>query len=225
MGIRRRDEEEYAPTPLSVALGAVLGIGMGVVLAGFNLAAIAPLVVSELPDAADQKPGAVYFIRGGDAGGADWRASRDALVGGTGTVSLNEGQLNVWARSQFRVTAPAGDGGFLAVEVQPDVPGFRLADEQLELSSNVRMNAFGTAQNFLFQARGQFVNRGGRWEFEPEEAFLGSCPLPVTGGVARRITRSLTRKFLGHEEYVEIANAWERLREVRIAGGRLELVR
>jgi len=225
MGIRRRNEEEYVPTPLSVALGALFGVTVGVLLAGFNLAVVPPLVVNELPEEKDRKPGAVYFIRGGDAGGADWRSSRDAFVTSTAPVSVSEGELNVWARSQFRVSAPASDAAFLSVQVLPDPPGFRVLDEQMEVSSNVRVNAFGSAQTFVFQARGKFVNRGGRWEFEPERAFLGSCPLPITAGLARRFLGSLTKTFTGHEEYVEISNAWERLREVRVAGRRLELMR
>lgn len=198
---------------------------VGVLLAGFNLAVIPPQAVNELPKEEDLKPGAVYFIRGSESGGANWKSSRDALVSGTGPITVSEGMLNTWARAQFRPTPSSGTDSLLSIEVLPDPPGFRLTDDKMEISSNVRVNAFGSSFNFLSQARGVMVSKGGRWVFKPERVYLGSCPIPTTGGLAGLVLGRLTNSFAGHEEYVQLAIAWERLRSARVENGLLELQR
>ncbi|MBI3885646.1 MAG: hypothetical protein HY302_07960 [Opitutae bacterium] len=237
---KKIDRALYGPGVIEVALGAVLGLALGVVVACVFLLFKPVKVVKEPPKEAEA--GVVYYQPGSENlnKGRGWVQKQQALLAG-GAVELSEEELNAWAASRHpgaasatKPAAPAKPGAKPA----PGKPGppaaapapekfltvgainFRLKDGRMQLGTKVTLSAFGVAQDFPVIVTGTFAKNGATFVFNAETLYVGSCPLHKLPGVAG----PLLRKAAALEPIPdELRAAWSRLTTVAIDGSTLRL--
>lgn len=214
----------YGPSTTEVALGALLGLGAGLLLACVYLVFKPVQQVRELPKEPDRS--VVYYIPGGDSGAKNraWSAKLKQFTGGA-SVEVIEDELNAWAGATFAkppaaapgaADAAAADGGIF----QPGRPNFQVADGKLRIGFPCVLNWYGLTHEVFVIARGSIVRSGDSFTFQPETVHLGSCPVHLLPGVARPLVAHL----LGKKPLPDDLNsAWAKLSEVTIEGSTLRL--
>jgi hypothetical protein len=106
MAINKKIEKElYGPSVTEVALGAILGLLLGVVVAGVYLVFKPVATVKVMPKEISRST--VYYIAGSDSStkGKAWQAKQKLFVAGT-AIQLNEDELNAWAAAGGTPAAP-----------------------------------------------------------------------------------------------------------------------
>jgi hypothetical protein len=227
---------QHGPSWAEVILGAVLSLGLGIVL-GALLLMVRPVVVEKaMPKEADRDRKAVYYIEGSrDPGKARQAAAkRQAFVAGQ-SISVTEDEINSLITPnpaagapkpkapekpkdpKGKDAAPASDSGdALAV----GSPNFRINSGLMQIGVPVTVNALGLDQKIIVQARGGFTKEGNVFVYDPQELYFGSCPvqrLPFLSGYVRS-------KFLAAQPIPEdIKTAWTKLSNVAIDGNTLKL--
>lgn len=190
--------------------------------------------------------GEILYIEGSrDSAKAKLAAAKRKTFVAGGSVSVDESELNSLVVATAPAPAPAKPapgankapaakdqppppaakagaaapafGGF---GLTPEAPNFRIHEGEFQIGLPLRIGAFGLEVKVIMQARGQFVQRGERFVFEPTTLLLGSCPLhPLP--VARSL---VVRKFLNAVPVPEdILKAWENLSRVAVVGSALNL--
>ncbi len=223
-----KEKEASEPGLGGPIFAALLSICIGVILAAANLAILPVSVVKELPPEEEREPRSVFYITGADKGGNTWKQKRASLERGqNGTLLLIEGDLNRWAKSTFRPDPKKNeDGGILAkFSMNPETPNFRIADDQLQVSSQLAIPILGDGKRFIYQAKGNFVNESGVNTFKAETGYIGACPIPKFAGLPDIVYRLLASTYLEGEEYIKLSDAWSQLSEVSIENNQLKLVR
>ena len=61
-----------------------------------------------------RRPQTIKYIKGRTSGGRNWKAKREALVTGSGTLNVTVPEVNSWLRSNFKLSSDDA-GGFLAM--------------------------------------------------------------------------------------------------------------
>lgn len=206
----------YGPSLFEVALGAVLGLVFGVLVACVMLLFRPQMSVRELPK--EPAKGAVYYIAGSaDSGRArGWQAKEQQLASGA-AVTVNEAELNAWAGA--RSATPKGDDKetrFLSASGL----NFRLTENQLQIALVVRFDYFGVAKDFTLLTRGGFARSGDGFSFVPEQFYLGSCPVHLIPGVSSTLMRSLFSKQSLPDE---VRSAWAKVTAVAVEGEMLSI--
>lgn len=230
MANKKIEKALYGPSTLEVALGAVLGLALGVVAAGVYLVFKPVQVLKEPPK--ETVKGVVYYLPGrtDSTRARAWQDKVATFVKG-GQVVATEDELNVWATSltgaaPAKPAAPApkaaekkgdaapaaGSGDFLSASGL----NFRVAGEQLQISEKVVLNYYGIAKEVVFQARGTFERGGESFVFKPDEMYLGSCPVHALPGASGALTKALIAKAKVPDDF---RAAWAKISALAIEGG------
>jgi hypothetical protein len=231
MADKKVEKALYGPSMVEVALGAVLGLLAGVVLACVYLVFKPVEEVKEVP----QEParGTVYHLTGRtDAAKARaWQAKLTAFTAG-GTVIANEEELNAWARSLEGAAAPAPAAGAKAAApgAPPPAPAggfisasdlnFRLDGQRVHVAQRVLLNYYGISKEVVMQAAGGFTRSGDTWVFRADQVYLGSCPLHAIPGAAGALARALVAKQKVPDDF---RAAWSKISEIGVEGGLLKV--
>jgi hypothetical protein len=219
------DRALHGPGWGEVIVGAVLSLVLGVVL-GAVLLILKPVVVAkEVPK--EPAPGAVYYVEGSrDASKArQVLAKRKAFVDGQ-SVRVTEEEVNTLADASAANKAAAKPGDKAAPApaptgmIAPGTPNVRIRNGVMQVGVPVTVSVFGFDQKLIVQARGGFAKEGETFVFEPNEVYLGSCPvqrLPFLNSLIRK-------KVLAAQSIPEdIATAWSKLSNVTIEGNAVNL--
>jgi hypothetical protein len=222
------DRAKHGPGWGEVILGAVLSLILGVAV-GAVLMVLQPVIsVKEPPK--EPIAGAVYYIQGlpGDANKARVAmGKRKAFVEGQ-SVKVTEDEINALASAAAAPSAPAAKPGEKAAPaaaktnetLSTGVPNFRVRDGRMQIAVPVTVNVMGFEQKLVAQARGGFEKSGDVFAFEPNEMYLGSCPIQrlpfLAGYVKAKIATS-------QKVPDDIAAAWAKLANVSIEGNTLNL--
>lgn len=236
MADKKVEKALYGPSTTEVALGAVLGLALGVVVACVYLVFKPISVVKEMPK--EPVRGVVYYVPGSESGARNkaWGAKQKQFTGGAG-VELIEDELNAWAAATFSAApapAPTPKGGKPATPApaapaaaapeggifQPAAPNFKIADGKLRIGFKCVLNWYGLTHEVFVVTTGDFKRSGDKFEFRPETLYLGSCPLHLLPSVANPLFAHLLGKKTVPDE---IKSAWAKLGDVTIEGSVLKL--
>lgn len=234
----------YGPSWLEVALGAVLGLLVGVATACLYLTFKPVKTVKEPVKDDDRVAGMVYYQPGRTDGPSQaWQTKQKRFLAG-GSIDLNEAELNAWAAVELKGTAPkkAPAGAPAqppaapakapadAAKAAEPAPGsqflsggqvnFRLVGDRLQFGYTCHLDYFGLGTDVLVHAVGRLKSTSDGVEFDADEFYIGSCPLTKLAGAGLPI---MGRLLSLHPVSAEMKEAWRRVTEARIEGGVLKL--
>ena len=250
MADKKIDKALYGPSTFEVALGALLGLLVGVLAACVFLIFKPVRTVKELPK--EPEIGAIYYIAGkvDTSRGRSWTDKQRQFISGA-SVNLTEEEVNAWAVTldpDFASKAAAAakpapppakpvPGKKPAAPTPPPAaasapkatptgffnvssPIFRLAGNQLQIASTVTLNFYGTTFDVMLVATGGFVRDENHIVFRPEKYYLGSCPLHRIPMLAKPVT---TRFYAAQKVTEELQVAWEKVTAVTVENGLLRI--
>jgi hypothetical protein len=208
MADRKIDKALYGPSTLEVALGAVLGLLVGVLFACVYLVIKPVEAVKEIPK--EPQKGVVYYVSGraDSARARGWQAKQQTFVQG-GTIVANEDELNFWAASLNADTVASARSNFISTSGL----NFRLDGERLQIAEKVLLNYFGLTKEVMVVANGSFVRAGDVFAFRPRTIYLGSCPLHAIPGAGPAFARLLTRRQKVSDDF---RAAWAKLAAISV---------
>lgn len=221
------DRAKHGPGWGEVILAAMLSLILGVVV-GAVLLVLKPVVTAnEIPK--DAVPGAVYYVQGlpgNPTRAKQAMAKRQAFVQGQ-SVKVTEEELNALAAA---LTAPAApDAKAPAQPAAPaksdetlatGTPNVRIRNGVMQIGVPITLNVFGLQEKVIAQARGGFEKDGNVFVYDPNEVYLGSCPVQRIPFLSSLIRQKLTRSQKVPDD---IAAAWTKLTNVSIEGNTLDL--
>lgn len=224
MADKKIEKALYGPGTLEIALGAVLGLLVGVIAACLYLVFKPVQVVKEPPKEVERS--VVYYQPGSTdaAKGRGWQAKQQTFVRG-GELVISEAELNAWAASVSPGAAPAGaakpgsapaSGDFISASGL----NFRLEGERLHVGQTVLLDYFGLTKEVIMQASGGFVRTADGFVFKPDRVYLGSCPLHLVPGAAGALTSTLRDKQKVPDEF---RAAWSKVSEIAVDDGLLKV--
>ncbi len=224
MADKKIEKAIYGPSAIEVALGAILGFLLGVVVACVYLTFKPVKTVPEMPKAEDRVAGMVYYQSGtmDSSRSRQWSAKQKRFLAGGG-VTVNEDDLNAWVAADFKKPA-AGQGDAPAapsgqfLSAQP--PNFRIVDGVMQIGYACRIDYFGLGATVQVQARGKFEKSGNTVEFDADEFFIGSCPLHKLVGLGLPVISKLSSL---HSVSEEMKTAWAKVSEASLEGRTLKL--
>ncbi len=114
MAAKKLDKALYGPSVAEVALGAVLGLLVGVVVAAIFLVFKPVATVKEMPKQVSRTT--VYFLPGSTAGARGWEDKQKQFLAGA-SIAVSEADLNAWA---VAADAPAPDAKAGKAAPKPD---------------------------------------------------------------------------------------------------------
>ncbi len=218
-----------------VALGAILGLLAGVLVACVYLVFKPVSQVKEMPPEDKILKSMVYFIPGNESNAKSrgWQAKQKQILGSpTFTVDLVEDELNAWANTLAvpaapapkpgapagaAAPAPAGDGIF-----NPGKPNFKvIAGNKLQISAKCVLNWYGLAHEVTVIATGTFTKSGDTVTFATDTLHLGSCPVHLLPALAGPLMSHLISREKVPDE---VRAAWAKLDSVTIDGTKLTFV-
>jgi hypothetical protein len=245
MADKKIEKALYGPSLTEVALGAVLGLFLGVVAACIYLVFKPVQEVKELPK--EPSRSVVYFIPGSESNAKSkgWQAKEKALIAGTG-VQLVEDELNAWASSQAgppvvakpaakpkpgdKAKAPAkkadeakadeGKAAPLDGFVIPAKLNFRIVGDKLQVGMKCTLNWYGLTYDTTVMATGGFRRSGDVFEFAADRVYLGSCPLHLVPAASGLLVSTIASKQKLSDD---LRIALTRISAVNIEGGTLKL--
>lgn len=228
MADKKVEKALYGPSTLEVALGAVLGLLVGVALAGVYLVFKPVQAVKESPK--EPVKGMVYYVAGKtDANKArNWQAKATSFVKG-GSVVATEEELNAWAGSLSAAPGaapkPANPAAAAAAPASNDFLSasglnFRIEGDRLHIAQKVLLNYFGLTKEVMMQASGGFARSSDGYAFRPQEIHLGSCPLHAIPGAGNALTKALVAKQKVPDDF---RAAWAKITEIGVDGGLLKV--
>ncbi len=237
MANKKIEKALYGPSTLEVALGAVLGLLLGVVVAAVYLVFKPVQTIKEPPK--EIAKGVVYHQPGkiDSTKARAWQDKVTAFVQG-GQVVATEDELNAWAASlsggagaakadakpgkpadkpkpeekKGDGAAAASDGDFLSASGL----NFRVEGDKLHISEKVVLNYYGLAREVVFQTSGSFERGGESFVFKPESVYLGSCPVHMLPGVSGALTKALAAKAKVPDDF---RAAWAKITALAVEGG------
>ncbi len=238
---KKIDKALYGPGMIEVALGAVLGLLLGVLVACVFLMFKPVKVIKEPPK--EIVAGTIYYLPGSEnnAKSRGWQQKQQSLMA-SGSVDLNEDELNAWSAAMNPKAAakPAAP----AKSAPPTKPGakpapapapaaaapdkfltagtinFRITDGKMQIGAKCTLSAFGVSQEMTVIATGGFRKNSEHFVFDPETVYVGSCPLHKIPGVSGPLLRKLAALQPVSDE---MHAAWDKLTTVRLEGSTLRL--
>lgn len=215
-----------------VALGAILGLVAGVLVACVYLVFKPVSQVKEMPAEDKIVKSMVYFIPGNESSAKSrgWRAKEKQILGSpTFTLDLVEDELNAWANTLAApapapkpgapadAAKPAGDGIF-----NPGKPNFKvIAGNKLQISAKCVLNWYGLTKEVTVIATGTFAKSGDTVSFAAETLHLGSCPVQLLPSLGAPLMSHLIARTKVPDE---LRAAWAKLDSVTIEGTKLTFV-
>jgi hypothetical protein len=222
----------YGPSMTEVALGAILGLIAGVLVAGVYLVFKPVSQVKEMPAEDKIVKSMVYFIPGNESSAKSrgWQAKQKQIISSpTFTLDLVEDELNAWANTLAApapapkpgapagAPAPAGDGIF-----NPGKPNFKvITGNKLQISAKCVLNWYGLTKEVTVIATGTFAKSGDTVSFAAETLHLGSCPVHLLPSVGAPLMSHLVARTKVPDE---VRAAWAKLDSVTIEGPKLTFV-
>jgi hypothetical protein len=239
MADKKIEKALYGPSTTEVALGAILGFLLGVVVACVYLVWKPVQRVVQMPK--EPVPNVVYFLPGTENStkGRAWQAKLKTLTNG-GAASFNEEELNAFASTiepppvgtAPKAPDPAkpakpGDAAKPAEPAKPQGDVFTcsdlnfhiLKDDKLQISLKCAVNYYGIGTDVYVLATGTFGRVGESYVFQPDTYYFGSCPLhklPV-GSVF------ITSRILGAFKLPDSMRAWDKISSIKIEGGLMKV--
>lgn len=220
------DRAKHGPGWGEVILGAILSLILGVVV-GAVLLVLKPVVTAnEVPK--DPVPGTVYYVQGlpGNPTRAKQAvAKRQAFVQGQ-SVKVTEEELNSLAAALTAPATPDAKTGQPAAPAKSDetlatgTPNVRIRNGIMQIGVPITLNVFGLQEKVIAQARGGFARDGNVFVYDPNEVYLGSCPVQRIPFLSSLIREKLTRSQKVPDD---LAAAWTKLANVSIEGNTLNL--
>jgi len=243
MADKKIEKALYGPSTTEVALGALLGFIVGVVVAIGYLVWKPVQRVPALPK--EVVPNVVYFIPGNESStrARNWQAKVKTLTTG-GEVAFTEEELNAFAGSLETPPAekkpatsakpapppkpaePAKPGDKDAKPAAPEemfsASGLNfkiLKNDKLQISMKCALNYYGIGVEVFAVATGTFGRSGSGYAFQPETFFFGSCPLhKLPSGEA-----FVTARILGAFKLADLSRTWDKVNSVKIENGLLKI--
>ena len=240
MAAKNLEKALYGPSLVEVALGALLGLILGLLAACAFLVFKPVVTVMELPKKIDR--GTVYYIAGHESSAKSkgWQNKLKQFAAG-GNIVVVEDELNAWAAALGAAGAPAAptpaapksatpapaapkpeeakpatDGIF-----SPGRPNFRLVDGKLQIGFGCTLNWYGLTQDVVVKTTGTFRHDGDGVVYVPDTFYLGSCPMHLLPAVAGPLAAHLlTREKVPDD----VRSAWAKLKDATIDGTTLKLV-
>ncbi len=218
------DRAIHGPGWAEVILGALLALLLGIVLGAVLLIVKPVLAVKEVPK--EPVAGAVYYVEGSrDTSKAKQvLAKRKAFVDGQ-SIKVTEDEINALTAAAATPTATKPGDKTPAPEapsetISAGTPNVRIREGVMQVGVPVAINVFGFEQKLIAQARGGFAKEGDKFVYDPNEMYLGSCPiqrLPFLNAYVRQ------KVLASHHVPDDIAAAWSKLTNVTIEGNTLNL--
>ncbi len=204
-------KEEYSPSAAAIFTAAFVSVLMGLTGAAVSLTTKAP--ETNLPKAVeDIDATVVYYVKGSERRGSAWKNKRSAFSSGRkGSVSVTEGELNVWARTTFKPNPRAEKepgSVLLGIRIIPSPPNFKIEEDTLQIASVLKIPLVGDSRSFIYQVKGSFKDKGGVQVFVPSKSSIGSCPIPLLSGF---FFNFLSGSFYEHDEYAALGPIWAKL--------------
>jgi hypothetical protein len=236
---RKIEKALYGPSMMEVALGAVLGLLVGVLAACVYLVFKPVMQVKEMPPADKQLKSMVYYIPGNEsnAKSKNWQAKQKQILNSPAfSVALVEDELNAWADTLAAPAAPppaakpgakpaaappaeapkpATDGIF-----NPGRPNFRIVDGKLQIGAKCLLNWYGLAYEVTVKTTGTLTKSGDSIVYSPETVYLGSCPMHLLPAVSGPLMAHLISREKVPDE---IRAAWAKVHSATIEGATLKL--
>lgn len=234
----------YGPSAFEVALGAILGIAVGIVAACLYFIFKPVEKVDKMPK--DPVANVVYFIPGKEstARSKGWQAKQKTFLSG-GEVLVDEEELNAWGAtlSEYKPVDPKKPvppakpatppkAGAPGKPLEPEVveqqvffavgaPNFSIRENRLQVAIIVHLDYYGVGSDVWVKATGRFNRSGDTYKFAPDEYYFGSCPLHLIPGAPEILTgRILPELKLTDETLL----AWSKVSMITIEGDRLKIV-
>jgi hypothetical protein len=232
MADKKIEKALYGPSTTEVALGAILGLAAGLLVACVYLVFKPVLQVKELPK--EPVRGAVYYIPGSESTSKSkgLAAKQKAFIGGAG-IELSEDELNAWSASTFGATPAAPKPAAKGAEAKPDAnqpaydgifnpgtPNFKFVGGNLQVGFKCVLNWYGLTQEVIVLSTGSLVLSGDDVVYVPQTLFLGSCPVHLIPGAAEPLASHLMGKKKVPDE---IKSAWAKVNDATIEGPALKL--
>ena len=233
MANKKIEKALYGPSTVEVALGAILGLVAGLLVACGYLVFKPVLQVKELPK--EPVRSAVYFIPGSDTKAKALAAKQKVFVAG-GNVDLIEDELNAWSAATFAamLTPPAPKPGAKPATpapaaaaapaydgiLNPDRPNFKIKDGTLQIGFKCVLNWYGLTHQVIVLTTGTIQPSGEGFVYAPATLYLGSCPVHLIPGAAKPLLAYL---FSRKKAPDEINSAWAKATNVVLDGSTLKI--
>ena len=234
----------YGPSYFEVALGAILGIAVGIVAAGLYFVFKPVEKVDKLPK--ELVPNVVYFIPGKESTtrAKGWQAKQKTFLEG-GEMMLREEELNAWGATLSdykpidpkapvkpvappKKATPPKPGAPIEPEVEePEVffavgaPNFSIKENRVQIALVCKLNYYGIGSDVWVKVTGRFTRTGDSYKFTPAEFYFGSCPLHLIPVASTFMTGRLLAELKITDEMVQ---AWGRVNLILIEGEQLKVV-
>ncbi len=239
MADKKLEKALYGPSMTEVALGAVLGLVVGLLAACVYLVFKPVAPVKELPK--EPLRSMVYYIPGNESNAKSkgWQAKQKQFLSGKAfSLSLVEDELNMWGNTiggpapaapapkgakPGAKPAPAADAPKPAVDgiFNPGKPNFRIVDGKLQIGGKCLLNWYGLTYEVTYLTTGTFAKSGDSVSFVADKVYLGSCPVNLLPAAAGPLVTHVISKMKVPDE---IRSAWGKLESATIEGGALKLV-
>lgn len=208
----------------------ILTFLIGVILGTASMISQEVAILTKSAKLEDLEPGTVYFIRGDRLGRSPWEAKEEAWKAGTVSVlTVTEQELNQWSAQSLQPESPpvaAEEAGWMdKLDISVSAVNFRILDEEVQLSTELRVPGLLGDRFFIYQVKGGFVAEGGELRFKPAAGTLGCAPLgsiPAVKGVLFSYVCSL---FGGTDAGSWLPGSLEGLNSAVISDGQLVLKR
>ncbi len=239
MADKKLEKALYGPSMTEVALGAVLGLVVGVLAACVYLVFKPVTLVKEMPKEVSRSM--VYYIPGneGSAKSKNWQVKQKQFLSSpTFSLALVEEELNAWANTLAAPAAPppappakpgakpgaapaeapkpATDGIF-----NPGRPNFKVVDGKLQIGGKCLLNWYGLTYEVTVVTTGTFKKSGDLVVYSPDTFYLGSCPLHLLPAVAGPLISHLISRVKVPDE---VRTAWTKVDSITIEGATLKFV-
>ena len=237
----------YGPSYFEVALGAILGILVGVVAACLYFVFKPVEKVLQMPK--DPVANVVYLVLGKDSTtrSKGWPAKQKTFVAG-GEILVREEDLNAWgatlsdykpedpktpkpaappvkpgAPAKPAAAAKAGEPVAEEKEVffAVGAPNFNIKEGRLQIALVCKLNYYGIGSDVWVKVTGRFTRTGDVYKFTPAEFYFGSCPLHLIPGAPAYVTSKLISELKVTDE---MQLAWGKVSIITIEGDQLKII-
>ncbi len=244
MADKKLEKALYGPSMTEVALGAVLGLIVGVLAACVYLVFKPVSQVKEMPKEVSRS--VVYYIPGneGSAKSKNWQAKQKQFLSNpTFTFDLVEEELNAWAstlaaaptapapkpdakppaKPPAKPAAPPAEAPKPAVDgiFNPGRPNFKVVDGKLQVGGKCLLNWYGLTYETTIVTTGTFKKSGDSVVYSPETLYLGSCPVHLLPAASGALLSHLISRVKVPDE---VHTAWAKLTGITIEGTTLKFV-
>jgi signal peptidase I len=211
------------PGWIEVLCGAALSLLVGIVLAVIFLVFKPVTTVKELPK--EPVPKMVYYLEGtrDSSKTRELSTKRKLLLPGN-TVVFNEDELNTIAMPPAPPAAPKKmelpQPPASTDTISAGAPNFRVRKDVLQVALPVELNAFELSCKVVLQARGGFTKEGDTVVFQPDELYVGSCPLARLPAVRDYVIKYVVEKSKSSDE---LATLWKNIADAKVEGSNVRV--